>query len=119
MSRSPFGGSEVLFNFLNDVWHTVLMMAPWLAVGAVCIGVLHVVLPRRFYASVLRGRGGVWRAVLFGVPLPLCSCAVIPVAVGMKRGGAPSSATVAFLVSTPQTGVDSILVTGDACVSSQ
>jgi uncharacterized membrane protein YraQ (UPF0718 family)/copper chaperone CopZ len=50
--------------------------------------------------------------VLLGVPLPLCSCAVIPVAMGMHRSGAPKSSTIAFLVSTPQTGVDSIVVTG-------
>ena len=88
------------------------MMTPWLVIGAVCVAVLHLVLPPGFFERALSGRGGVFKSVLFGVPLPLCSCAVIPVAMGMNRGGAPKSSTVAFLVSTPQTGVDSILVTG-------
>jgi len=48
---------------------------------------------------------------LFGVPLPLCSCGVIPVAMSLSKQGASKGATVAFLLSTPQTGVDSILVT--------
>ena len=87
-------------------------MAPWLFVGALTIGVLHMLLPHGFYQRALRGRSGVMNAVLLGVPLPLCSCAVIPVAVGMRNGGAPKSATSAFFLSTPQTGADSILVTG-------
>ena len=88
------------------------MMAPWLFMGAAVIGVLHLVLPQGFFKRALSGRAGVMNAVLLGVPLPLCSCAVIPVAVGMRKSGAPKSATIAFLVSTPQTGVDSIMVTG-------
>jgi len=51
------------------------------------------------------------KAALFGVPLPLCSCSVIPVAVSLRRHGAGRGATISFLISTPQTGIDSILVT--------
>lgn len=88
------------------------MMAPWLFIGAFVIGLLHVVLPKGFFERALSGRGGIFNAVLLGVPLPLCSCAVIPVAVGMRQSGAPKSSTLSFLISTPQTGVDSIMVTG-------
>ena len=58
-----------------------------------------------------RGLSSVWKASLFGVPLPLCSCGVIPVAVSMRRHGASRAAVAAFLLSTPQTGVDSIAAT--------
>ena len=98
--------------FVLEIWHTVLMMAPWLFIGAFVIGLLHVVLPKGFFERALSGRGGIFNAVLLGVPLPLCSCAVIPVAVGMRQSGAPKSSTLSFLISTPQTGVDSIMVTG-------
>jgi uncharacterized protein len=101
-----------VFLFLIDLWQTAVMMTPWLLIGSACVGVLHVVLPPSFFERALSGRGGVVRAVLLGVPLPLCSCAVIPVGMGMHRSGAPRSSTIAFLVSTPQTGVDSIVVTG-------
>ena len=60
------------------------------------------------------GSRGIWpilKASLFGVPLPLCSCGVIPVSVSLHKHGASKGSTIAFLLSTPQTGVDSILVT--------
>ena len=65
---------------------------------------------------VLRHLGGagfwqVFKASLFGVPLPLCSCGVIPVSMSLHKHGASKAATISFLLSTPQTGVDSILVT--------
>ena len=54
---------------------------------------------------------GGWKASLFGVPLPLCSCGVIPVAVELRKQGAGRGATTSFLISTPETGVDSMLLT--------
>jgi hypothetical protein len=61
----------------------------------------------------LGGRGfwPVLKGALFGVPMPLCSCGVIPVAASLRRHGASRGATVAFLIATPQTGVDSIPAT--------
>jgi len=88
----------------------LLELAPFLLLGMVVAGVLHVALPDRFVHRQLRGRFGVVKAVLLGVPLPLCSCGVIPTALGLRRDGASRGATVGFLISTPQTGVDSILV---------
>ncbi len=58
-----------------------------------------------------RGLGQVFKASLFGVPLPLCSCGVIPVGASLRQHGAGKGATTAFMLSTPQTGVDSIAVT--------
>jgi uncharacterized membrane protein YraQ (UPF0718 family)/copper chaperone CopZ len=73
-------------------------------------GLLHGLLPRNFVKKQLRGRWAVVKAVALGVPLPLCSCGVIPAGLGLKRDGASTGASLGFLISTPQTGVDSILV---------
>lgn len=95
---------------LRAMWMVLLELAPWLLLGAVVAGVLHVVLPSGFVHRHLGGRGGVLKAVALGVPLPLCSCGVIPAGLGLRRDGASPGASVGFLISTPQTGVDSVLV---------
>ena len=92
------------------IWNVLLELAPSLLLGAALAGVMHVVLPVDFAARQLRGSGGVLKAVAFGVPLPLCSCGVLPAGLGLKRDGASNGASVGFLISTPQTGVDSMLV---------
>lgn len=97
-------------SFLSAAWDVMLELAPWLLLGAAVAGVLHVLLPPGFVHRNLRGRGGVLKAVLLGVPLPLCSCGVIPAGLGLKRDGASDGASVGFLIATPQTGVDSVLV---------
>ena len=96
--------------FVHAFWQVLLDLAPWLLLGALVAGVLHALLPPDFLNSHLSGGSGIFKAVGLGVPLPLCSCAVIPVGLGLKQGGASDGATVAFLISTPQTGIDSILV---------
>jgi uncharacterized membrane protein YraQ (UPF0718 family)/copper chaperone CopZ len=95
---------------IQAMWHVLLSLAPWMLLGMAIAGILHVLLPRNFIRSQLGGRGGVAKAVALGVPLPLCSCGVIPAGLGLKRDGASDGAAVGFLISTPQTGVDSILV---------
>ncbi|MDD4442896.1 MAG: SO_0444 family Cu/Zn efflux transporter [Kiritimatiellae bacterium] len=97
----------------TEVWRVVLMMAPYLLLGFAVAGVLSVVLTPAWVARHLggRGRGQVIKAALLGVPLPLCSCGVLPLAFSLRRDGASKGATVSFLASTPQTGVDSILLT--------
>jgi uncharacterized membrane protein YraQ (UPF0718 family) len=88
-------------------------MAPWLLFGFLAAGILHVAAQGRFIERQLGGRG-LWpilKATLFGIPLPLCSCGVIPVASSLRRNGASRGAAAAFLLATPQTGVDSIAVT--------
>lgn len=88
-------------------------MAPYLLLGIVVAGVLHLVLPVGLVARHLGGGGivSVFKASAIGVPLPLCSCGVVPVAASLKKSGASSGATVGFLVTTPTSGVDSILAT--------
>ena len=96
--------------FLEAAWKVLLELAPWLLLGAMVAGVLHALLPKDFLERQFSGRWGVLKAVVLGVPLPLCSCGVIPVGLSLKKGGGSDGATVAFLISTPQTGVDSIFV---------
>lgn len=99
--------------FLNSFIALVGEMAPYLLLGFLIAGVLHAFVPQSIYSRLL-GRNdmrSVMWAALFGVPLPLCSCGVIPTAASMRREGASKAATVSFLISTPQTGVDSIAAT--------
>lgn len=91
-------------------WQVLLELAPWLLLGAVVSGAVHALLPQGFIHRQLNGRWAVLKATALGVPMPLCSCGVIPATLGLKKDGASDGAAVAFLVSTPQTGVDSILV---------
>lgn len=86
--------------------------APWLLLGLVLAGILNSFVPMSWMQKQLGGNNtkSIFKAALFGAPLPLCSCGVIPAAVGLRRAGASKSATTSFLVSTPETGIDSISV---------
>ena len=98
---------------LTGFWRVLTEMSPYLLFGFFVAGLLSVVISPEWVERHLgqRGRWPVLKAAAFGVPLPLCSCGVIPVAASLRRHGATRGATTAFLLSTPQTGVDSILVT--------
>ncbi len=95
---------------LHSIWSVILELGPSLLIGSALAGLLHGLLPRDFARRQLRGRGSVWKAVLLGVPLPLCSCGVLPTGLGLKKDGASDGASIGFLISTPQTGVDSVVV---------
>ena len=99
--------------FFGALWNTVLALAPSLFLGFIIAGILHVFIKQdKILAHLGRpGIGSSAKASLLGVPLPLCSCGVLPVALGLKRDGASKGAVTSFLISTPQTGVDSIAVT--------
>lgn len=88
-------------------------MSPYLLLGFLVAGILHAFVPQQIYTQHLAKNNfrSVLMAALFGIPLPLCSCGVIPTAMSLRKSGASRGATVAFLISTPQTGVDSILAT--------
>jgi uncharacterized membrane protein YraQ (UPF0718 family) len=96
-----------------DFWATVGEMAPYLLFGFFVAGLLSVFVSQKMVERHLGGRGfvPVLKATIFGIPLPLCSCGVIPVAMSLHKHGASKGSTISFLLSTPQTGVDSILVT--------
>lgn len=99
-------------SFLLNLWQVFLDLSPSLLLGLLLAGVLHAYLPK---GLVHRGMSSpslrsAWHASLIGVPMPLCSCGVVPAALALKNEGASKGATTAFLISTPQTGVDSLLV---------
>ena len=103
----------MLMDVLHAAWHTLTAMAPYLLFGFFMAGMLSMFISPRLVETHLGGRG-IWpiiKASLFGIPLPLCSCSVIPVAASLRRHRAGHGATSAFLISTPQTGIDSLLAT--------
>ena len=104
---------EILINIIKESVFLWMAMAPYLLMGMLFAGILHVFLGTEFISRHLGGRGfsSIFKATVFGIPLPICSCGVIPVAASLKKEGASKSATLGFLVSTPTTGVDSILAT--------
>ncbi|MBO4664219.1 MAG: permease [Bacteroidaceae bacterium] len=97
---------EEIFDLINE-------MSPFLLLGFLLAGLMHAFVPNTLYTRYLSGNkfSSVVYSALFGVPLPLCSCGVIPTSMSLRREGASKGATVSFLVSTPQTGVDSIIAT--------
>lgn len=98
---------------MNAVFHLINEMSPYLLLGFLLAGVLHAFIPGRYYHRFLSKPtfGSVVNAALLGVPLPLCSCGVIPTAMSLRKEGASQGATTSFLIATPQTGIDSILAT--------
>ena len=104
---------ELLINFCSQCWLVMLEMAPYLLFGFALAGLMSIWISPAWTERHLGGRGfvPVIKATLLGVPLPLCSCSVIPVVASMRRHGASRAAATSFLLSTPQTGVDSIAIT--------
>jgi hypothetical protein len=104
---------ETLWDILVSFWDVLGAMSPYLLLGFLVAGGLSVVISSRLIERHLGGAGlgSVLKAAAFGVPLPLCSCGVIPVSASLRRHGASRGATASFLLSTPQTGVDSLMVT--------
>lgn len=98
---------------LRHSWNIYSEMAPYLILGFVLAGLSYAFLSPEFVKRRLGGNGffPVLKGALYGIPLPLCSCSVLPIAVSLKRQGAGIGAVGSFLISTPQTGIDSIVVT--------
>lgn len=98
---------------LHEIWLTYLDMAPYLVLGLLFAGVLHIFFKKSFIEKHLGKPGfmSIMKASILGVPLPLCSCGVVPTALSLKEHKASNGAVVSFLISTPQTGVDSIAAT--------
>ena len=93
--------------------HLISEMAPYLLLGFFLAGLMHAFIPSNFYGKYLSANNfrSVINAALFGIPLPLCSCGVIPTAMSLRKEGASKGAVVSFLIATPQTGIDSIIAT--------
>ncbi|MBN2772912.1 MAG: SO_0444 family Cu/Zn efflux transporter [Prolixibacteraceae bacterium] len=99
--------------YFTELWTLALEMAPWLLLGLIFAGLLKVYFPQKHIDKYL-GKSNfrsAMNAALLGIPMPLCSCGVIPTGISFYKNGASKGATNSFLISTPQTGVDSILAT--------
>ncbi len=99
---------SILHNFID----ILLESAPWLVLGLISAGLIKAWVPDTLLNRWMGGKcvGSVVRAALIGAPLPLCSCGVLPAAMGLRRAGASRGATVSFMIATPETGVDSIAI---------
>ncbi|MBA4322185.1 MAG: heavy metal-associated domain-containing protein [Odoribacter sp.] len=102
-----------LYNFWSELVFILTEMAPYLMLGFVFAGILHLLFPKKKVRKYMGKNNfrSILNAALLGVPLPLCSCGVIPTGISFYKHGASKASTVSFLISTPQTGVDSIFVT--------
>ena len=98
---------------MDQILHLINEMSPYLLLGFFLAGLMHAFIPGTVYSKYLSASNfrSVLLAALFGIPLPLCSCGVIPTAMSLRREGASKGATTSFLIATPQTGVDSIIAT--------
>ncbi len=104
---------ELLARVVQETVRLFAEMSPYLLLGFFFAGLLHVLLGEAYIKKHF-AVSGAWasvKAAIFGVPLPVCSCGVIPLAESLRRDGASKSATMSFLVSTPSSGVDSIFAT--------
>lgn len=97
---------RIIFSIFNE-------MSFYLLLGFLFAGILHVLVPQQLFSKYLSKNNwlSVLYATLFGIPLPLCSCGVIPTAMALYKEGASKGSVIAFLIATPQTGVDSIIAT--------
>ena len=104
---------NIIVDFKDDFFSILNEMSPYLLLGFLFAGILHVFFPQKYISKYLgkKNKKSVVNATLFGIPLPLCSCGVIPTAISLFKNGASKGSTVSFLISTPQTGIDSVMVT--------
>jgi uncharacterized membrane protein YraQ (UPF0718 family) len=107
------GDKMEVTRFFEALWSLTTAMAPYILFGLLFAGVMHELVSEKSITKHL-GRSSVssvFKATLLGIPLPVCSCGVIPLAASLKKAGASNGATLAFLISTPITGADSVLAT--------
>ena len=102
----------MLAEIITEIWNFTVEVSPYLLIGFALAGFIRAFVTESALASHLGGKGlgPVLKASLVGIPLPLCSCGVLPTAAGLRKGGASRAATSSFLISTPETGVDSIAI---------
>lgn len=104
---------DIFNEICRESWHVMVDASPYILLGFFVAGLLKAFVPDGLMAKHLGSRslGSVVKAALAGVPLPLCSCGVLPAALGLRKQGASKGAATAFMISTPETGVDSMAVT--------
>ncbi|EQB39142.1 permease [Sulfurimonas hongkongensis] len=104
---------ELIIEFFSALYNLSNAMALYIIFGLAIAGIMHELVPETLVTKHLGSEsiGSVIKSTIFGIPLPVCSCGVIPLASSIKKSGASKGATLSFLISTPITGVDSILAT--------
>lgn len=105
--------TDFIISLFSEAWKLAVEMAPYLFLGFAVAGILHVFLPVSLVSKHLGGESkiAVLKSSFLGIPLPLCSCGVLPVAASLRKAGAGRAPTLSFLITTPVTGVDSLLAT--------
>ena len=103
---------SIFYSLVSEIWHTFDEAALYILFGLFITGLIQMFVDKETVAKHLGRRGikSVVLAALFGIPLPLCSCGVIPTAISLRKNGASKGAVLSFLISTPETGVDSIAI---------
>jgi len=102
----------IIYQILLESWNIYLDVAIYMLFGFFIAGILYVFFKAGKIKEYL-GTGKIRPVILsalFGIPIPLCSCGVVPVATGLKKQGANSGAALSFMIATPESGVDSIAV---------
>jgi uncharacterized membrane protein YraQ (UPF0718 family) len=104
---------ELIKQFFYGIWEIFQLLAPLMLIGLLIAGMLHILISRRMIQRLMGGKGllGVITAAAFGIPLPICSCGIVPIAIELRRKGASKPSTMSFLITTPESGTDSILIT--------
>jgi len=105
----------MIINVLKQFWNLSIEMAPYLLLGFFLVGITSFFISKNTIKKHLseNSKFGIIKSVILGIPLPICSCGIIPLAASLRERGASKSSTAAFVASTPQTGIDSIIVTYD------
>jgi uncharacterized membrane protein YraQ (UPF0718 family) len=108
---SRIGGTYSL-SFLDTFFTMALESAPALLIAYVFSGLIKGFLPNSGIHWL--GKGGSvlqsLKGVLFGLPLPICSCGVLPIYESLFKRGVPITASIGFLIATPELGLDALLL---------
>ena len=104
---------QTIVDIAAGSWDTFLILAPLFLLGLLIAGLMNMLISRNQVQRFMGGEGlrAVSTSAAFGVPLPICSCGVVPVAMALRDKGASRPALLSFLITTPESGADSILVT--------
>ena len=105
--------SSFIQSFIEEFWSLCIETAPYLLLGMFFSGLIYIFIDSKFILKHIGSKSlsSILKSTLMGIPIPLCSCGVIPVASTIRNSGASKGSTVSFLISTPQTGIDSIFMT--------
>jgi uncharacterized protein len=104
---------DFIVDFLTNFWHLVTMIGLYVCIGLVFVGIVHLYISEDWIKKYLgkKSRFGALKGALYGIPLPLCSCGVIPLVASLRKKGASKSSVTSFFITTPMTDVDSIIAT--------